>query len=284
MKCSYCSNKAVLNNRCKQHFMQYFENKVLNTIKRYRLFTKKHNVAVAVSGGKDSMALLHILNKNNYNVTAVSIDEGISGYREDTLKVVEEYCKKNQISFRVYTYKSEFRTTLDEMAPDRPCTVCGIWRRDLINKYTKCFDCVATGHNLDDEAQAVLMNLLKNNTTLISKKGPVTGESITKGFTKRVKPLFLCREKEVMVYSFINGLVNDFNECPNIRYSFRHNVRNLLNESLQDYPMAKENIIKWLLTQQIKYTKPAKTCSICKNPSSGDVCRACMIKNDVRHS
>ena len=134
-------------------------------------------IAVATSGGKDSLAMLYLLNKHYKNVEAIAIDEGISGYRADTLKALIDFCDKNKIKYHIYSFMSEFGKTLDKMMKkqENPCTVCGILRRQLLNKYSRGFDKLSIGHNRDDEAQSILMNLLKNNLEISARLGPFVG-------------------------------------------------------------------------------------------------------------
>jgi tRNA(Ile)-lysidine synthase TilS/MesJ len=170
-------------------------------------------VCVAVSGGKDSMSLLYVLNKKKYNVTALAIDEGIGDYRDKTLKTMKNFCVKNKIPYKIVSFKKEFGKTLDkimEQHKERPCTICGVFRRYLLNSRSCGFDVLATGHNMDDEAQAILMNLIKTNISLFHRLGPVSGYIKSRKFTKRVKPFYFCLEKEIMVYSFLNNLNSEF--------------------------------------------------------------------------
>ena len=142
--------------------------------------------------------------------------------------------------------KEKFKKSLDEILfkkSERPCTVCGIFRRYLLNLYAREYDVLVTGHNLDDEAQAVVMNLVKNNLLALQRAGPKTGVTTSKKFTERVKPLYFCLEKEVMVYAFINNLTTEFNECPNVNKAFRLRIRDMLNEIELKMPGTKKNIV-----------------------------------------
>jgi tRNA-5-methyluridine54 2-sulfurtransferase len=288
MKCKKCDEKATYKGLCKVHFTNYFEKKVKTTIERFNLIKKTEKVMVAASGGKDSMTVLHILNKLKYNVTALAIDEGIENYRDGTLALLKDYCEKNNIKLKVVSYKNWMGHTLDEIIKktnDRPCSVCGTFRRYLLNQYSSEFDVLVTGHNQDDEAQAVLMNLTKNNIDALNRQGPISGKGNEQKFTKRVKPLYLCSEKEVMFYSSINKLTIDFNCCPNIGRSFRLRLkRSLNNVEGQDNIQAKENIVNWFIDYKKSFSKKknskvsVKQCGVCGQNTTGNVCKACQYK------
>src|SRR3989338_6751445 len=176
IKLNCCNEKPVISlysgeKLCKNHFIEYFENKVFKTVRQYGLLDKEENLGVAVSGGKDSLTVLHILkklSKENPKITlnAIAIDEGIAGYRDKTLIAAKEFCDKNNIRLHIFSYKEEFWLTLDEMLKIlnvKPCTVCGIFRRYLLNKKSRDLKLtkLATGHNLDDECQSIFFNQMR---------------------------------------------------------------------------------------------------------------------------
>jgi uncharacterized protein (TIGR00269 family) len=279
MNCT-CGKPAVIDTRCGEHFSKEFEEKVKNTILDYQLIRPGEKIAVAVSGGKDSLTVLTLLKKWYGEVTAIAIDEGIVGYREHTLKDVVRVCQQHSIPLIIRSYKELTGMTLDEMLAKKkmhPCTVCGTLRRHMLNVASKEFDVLATGHNADDEAQAVLMNLLRGNTELFARLGPVSGVG-AKGFTRRVKPLYFCTEKEVMTYAFLHGLTSTFTECPNVHESYRHLVRDELNRYAQSHPNVRATILRNFLAA--KQTIPQQQivlgrCASCGEPSSNEQCRAC---------
>jgi tRNA-5-methyluridine54 2-sulfurtransferase len=289
VKCMSCKERAVFSEPrlCKTHFSEYIEGKVKKTIRRFRLLKKSDQVAVAVSGGKDSLTLLHILSKFGYSVTAIAIDEGIVGYRDKTLKRMVSFCRERGIKHEIISFKKEIGKSLDSIVKKDflPCSVCGVLRRYLLNKHSRSYDVIATGHNLDDESQAVIMNLAKNNLAGLLRSGPISGIARSKSLTKRVKPLILCTEKEIMAYSFINRITTDFNECPYVSRSFRLRVRegvNLLESSL---PGAKRNIIEWSLgLKRDKAAAAISSCTVCGEASSNSTCQACETIRRIRCS
>jgi tRNA(Ile)-lysidine synthase TilS/MesJ len=239
MKCSQCKEQAVYPRLCKKHFIQDFETRVWDAINKYKMILPGDDVCVGVSGGKDSMSLLFLLNKK-YEVTALCIDEGIHGYREKTLLHLRSFCEVNKIPLKVVSFKDASGMTLDERMKSSkyPCTVCGKLRRDLLNEHAKGFDKLAIGHNLDDEAQTVLMNLCTNKE---DKQFPVSPKS--EGFVPRIKPFFLVSEKEVMLYAVLHSLQPPFVECPYMHEAFRNDVRDALNAYEIAHPGTKRNIM-----------------------------------------
>jgi len=284
---------------CKTHFIDYFESKVSNIIRKFDLIGKEENLGVALSGGKDSLTVLHILNKLSrqnpkIKINAIAIDEGISGYRDKTLETAREFCDKNNIQLHIFSYKEEFGLTLDEMLKIlkvKPCTICGIFRRYLLNKKSKELNLtkLATGHNLDDECQSILMNQMRNSIESSARLGPKTGIARDEKFVQRIKPLYLCMEKEVTTYAFINGLLDEFVECPNAVQSSRAKVRDMLNDMENNFPGTKYSIMNSFL-QTLPLLKEKfkggiiSICSKCSEPSSNDICNACIYLEKLKSS
>lgn len=302
LKINCCSEKPVISlysgeKLCKSHFIGYFENKVFKTIRQFDLLDKEENIGVAVSGGKDSLTVLHLLNRLSQQnpkirITAIAIDEGIAGYRDKTLIAAKEFCDKNKIELRIFSYKEEFGLTLDEMLKIldvKPCTICGIFRRYLLNKKSRELKLtkLATGHNLDDECQSILMNQMRNDLKASARLGPKAGLMQNNKFVQRIKPLYLCTEKEVTTYAFLNGLLDNFNECPNAVHSFRAQVRDTLNDLENKFPGTKYSIVNSFL-QTLQYLKEKskggeiKICANCSEPSSNDVCNACIYLEKLK--
>ena len=301
MKCTTCNERAVFSNPklCKNHFTSYFEGKVKDAIRRFRLFSRKDRVAVAASGGKDSTVLLHLLRKLGYNVEALAIDEGIKGYRDKTLEILRKFCNGHEtgkIRLRIYSYKKEFGAELDKMLTRMnyiPCSICGTFRRYLLNKMSRGYDKLATGHNLDDEAQSIMMNYLKNNLSITARLGPSSGIARDKKFVNRVKPLYFCSEKEVMAYSFLHGLQSDYSECPHAPESFRAKVRDALNEYERARPGTKKMIVERFVEQlpmlkqhfrKIEKKRGLAECENCGEPSHSRICKACQYSEEYSES
>lgn len=313
MNCHKCDDKAVLNLQhgalCKNHFLSYFEEKVFKTINKYQMIKHEDRICVAASGGKDSLTALHLTLKylKHHNLPAdglfaLAVDEGIGdseeGYRAITLKDLKNFCRKHQVRLEIIGNKSEFGSTLDEAFPivnwgtkKKPCNICGVWRRYLLNKYAKKFGAtkVITGHNLDDEAQAIMMNIFKAHTSIASHIGPVSGIKELEGFVQRVKPLYFCTEKETRLYALLKGFQVQFVECPYARQGFRAKVQEMLNGFEAEYPGTKHGVVQSFLAllptlkaEEKKNNSIPQPCGRCGEPANGAVCNACKIVEVLR--
>lgn len=303
IKMNCCNEKPVIalysgEKLCKNHFIEYFEDKVFKTIRQFDLVGKSENLGVAVSGGKDSLTVLHILSKlskqnQKIKINAIAIDEGIQDYRDKTLITAKKFCDENKIFLNIFSYKEEFGLTLDEMLKIlnvKPCTICGIFRRYLLNKKSREMKLtkLATGHNLDDECQSILMNQMRNDLRSSARLGPKVGLIQNDKFVQRIKPLYLCTEKEVTAYAFLNGLLDNFNECPNAIHSFRAQVRDMLNNIENKFPGTKYSIVNSFL-QTLPFLKEKfkdgkiKICSKCSEPSSNEICNACAYLEKLKN-
>ncbi len=290
MPCA-CGKPIVHDDLCREHFIGRFEDTVRKTIEEYRLIRPKDRVLVAASGGKDSQTVLYLLRRFGYRVEALAIDEGIHGYRDRTLIDLERFCKKESILLKVVSFKGELGHELDAIVSHMkviPCTPCGIFRRYLLNKHAKGYDRIATGHNLDDEVQAMAMNLFKNSGALLARQGPLVGTGSHGGFTQRIKPLIRCTEKEVRIYAFLKGFEVGFAECKYAPISYRNAVRDWLNAYEQRHPGTKRRMLDNLLAMlpSLKRgeeggTGALRACSDCGEPSKGELCAACTMRERI---
>ena len=278
----FCGEEAMIDVRkplCSEHFCESFEKLVESTIEKFQMFTKQDKLAIACSGGKDSMSLLYLLNKLGFNITAIAIDEGIESYRVFTLKFLENFCKKNNIPLKVASFKDFSGLNMDEVVKKSkisPCRICGTWRRYLLGKSSKDFDVLVTGHNLDDEAQSLLMNIINCNVSLMPRLGPVSSKNSKSGFPIKVKPFYFCFEKEIASYAFLKDLMTKFNECPNFEGSFRSYMMDCINELEREERGFKENFITAFLNQDFEKTETETSfCSSCGEISSQKICSSC---------
>lgn len=294
---SCCDNKPVIilpggEKLCKSHFIKYFESKIAKTISRFDLIKDNDHIGVAVSGGKDSLTVLRAIKRLSdrnptLTVSALAIDEGIHGYRDKTLVTAQEACDKLGITLHITSYKDAFGMPLDDILQNikvKPCTVCGIFRRYLLNRKAKelGFTKLATGHNLDDEAQSILMNQFRNDVKASARLGPRTGVKDQKGFIPRIKPLYLCTEKEVTTYAFLKGILDTFTECPNASQAYRAEVRETLNQMELKYPGTKYSLINSFLETLPMLREKYKSGSVSECPRCGEpsaspekLCNAC---------
>lgn len=249
-------------------------------------------VGVALSGGKDSVSLLYLMAElgrlRNFQVVALSVDEGIGGYREESLKCARVACSSLGVEHRVVRFKEGFGATLDEMvrmAEERktgldPCTYCGVMRRYLLNRVAReagvCR--VATGHNLDDEVQAILLNYLRGDLSRLLRLGP--SYSPREGFVPRVKPLREIPEREVAAYALIRDLKVHLGQCPYAR-GMHAEVRDFLNRLESRHPNCKFGLLRTFerLKERLGGREEVmlQPCDSCGEPTPEKVCRTCEL-------
>jgi tRNA(Ile)-lysidine synthase TilS/MesJ len=212
MNCDRCENPAAYTRKysgeklCSQCFSKSIVRKTAKTISKYNMIKHNDLVAVAVSGGKDSLALLKIINEmaltHSFKIKAITIDEGIPGYRNEALEIVEKFCAELDVEHKVYAYKDLFELTLDEALDLREngktssCSICGTLRRRAIDYAAKDIgaDVIATGHNLDDTLQTFVINMLSGDTTKVGWMDPDTSTNDL----RKIKPFCEIYESEIM--------------------------------------------------------------------------------------
>jgi len=300
MKCKLCKNESLDETvYCKEHFIRYVDKKVKDTVEKYKLITKKDKVLVAFSGGKDSTALLYILKKLGYNIDAITINAFIGNYSKENLKNAIEFCKKYNINLHHVSFKDEFGHSLCYITSLlrgkgiklNSCTVCGVLRRYLVNKFCRKLKAtkVALGHNLDDEAQAVMMNFFRGKPEMSARIGPVGGLIKDKRFVPRIKPIYFISEKEITIYSKLHEFNVSYKECP-CAVGYRNSVKKTLNALEKENKDIKNNIIKNFLKIQPKlkiYYKTDEKLNSCKNcaePAKNKLCKTCEIINLVKEN
>jgi len=246
-------------------------------------------VAVALSGGKDSTALLLILNQllpawEDVRLIAITIDEGISGYREETIQSAEQLTRQLGIEHHCISFRELFGDSLDTFLKGREphaCSICGILRKKAVVVGAQRVGAtkLATGHNLDDEAQSVLMNVFRSDLPRLVRNSALNSSGT---FIPRIKPLSLISEKEIAMYLIQNGAWRVLPECPYTRYALRREVRSLLSGFEYKHPGTMLHLIE--TKKKIEHycsgsllSAPLHSCRKCGDPCSGDFCQVCSI-------
>jgi len=301
MKCDKCNREAAIFQKyssahlCKDHFIEDVERKIKRDIRKYRMVEKGDTIAIALSGGKDSSALLYILHKlfNNrpdIRLVAISIDEGIHGYRDKTLKRARSLTKKLEVPHVIKSFEDAFGASLDDLVTDgKACSVCGVLRKNLLNQTAReiCATKLGLGHNLDDETQTILMNYLRADIDRMMRMIPNNRQT---GLVPRIKPLRSIPEKEIALYTYLHDLPLDTDRCPYAPDALRNDVRSLLNDYETAHPGTKYALLKGFekIIESLKQTHtvtPVKKCTECGEPSgSSNICKTCQLIEETRMS
>ncbi|HWS21635.1 MAG TPA: TIGR00269 family protein [Methanoregula sp.] len=298
-ECSFCTEPAVVCQRyhnrhlCGTHFTADVELRVADTIKTRQLIVPQDRVAVALSGGKDSTALLLLLHRllpawEDVRLIAITIDEGIAGYREETIQSAERLTGRLGIEHHCIAFTSLFGESLDAFLTGREtqaCSICGILRKKalVVGAHQAGATKLATGHNLDDEAQSVLMNVFRGDLPRLVRNS--RDESSGK-FIPRIKPLSRISEKEIATYLMLNDAWNELPECPYTRYAMRREVRSMLSGFEYKHPGTMLNLVesKEKIERCAKgsvMSEPIHSCRECGDPCSGDLCQVCLLRQSL---
>lgn len=299
--CNVCNKGKVVYFRaysgerlCSRCFTKTFEKRVAKTIAKYDMLKYDDRIAVAVSGGKDSLALLRVLAKieakfPESSIVAITVDEGISVYRDEAIKNAEDFISKiGNIEHVKVSFKELFGFTLDDVVRDgavdragiKPCTVCGILRRRALDIAARQVGAsvIATAHTLDDVVQTYLMNMFRGDID----KQPFGIRTELEGFVPRVAPFKLTPESEVVMYAYLHNIPFQSHVCPYARTSMRDMIRNFLTEYEESYP----GTLYTALTSFEKLIKPSSVslqkCEVCGVPTSRRICRACEILRQLK--
>lgn len=300
MRCDRCQNTAVYSrkysgeNFCSECFSNSILRKAAKTISKYNMIQNGELVCVAVSGGKDSLALLDVLSKmsktHNFGIHAVTIDEGIAGYREEALEIVKKFCTNLGVSHSVYSYKELFDLTLDESLKLREdeklssCSICGTLRRRAMDHAARNIgaNVIATGHNLDDTLQTFIINTLSGDTNKIGWMDPDTSDNSL----RKIKPFCEIYESEIVFYAFTNGLPFQTEPCPHMNEGIRTEIREFLNKLENSHNGIKNSMYRSVLKisqimAESNYKERAK-CTNCGSECTGKICSVCKMLVDLK--
>ncbi|UCE16366.1 MAG: TIGR00269 family protein [Candidatus Bathyarchaeota archaeon] len=286
---------------CGRCFCKSMESKVKATIARYEMLQPDDKIMVAVSGGKDSVILLHILSKiekrfPEATLCAVTVDEGIRGYRDEALKFAVKNCRKLGVKHIVTSFKEMFGYELDELVSMMrekgegkltPCSYCGVLRRRVLNTAAReaGVDKLATAHNLDDETQTMMLNILHGDVLRTARVKPVLTVVHPK-LIQRVKPFCEVPEREIAFYAYLKK--NEFQGVPCLYAgtALRNDVRTVLNRLEEKHAGTKFTVFR-----SIERIRPAleamveevklQECKKCGEPTVGELCKPCQMLEEL---
>jgi len=223
---------------CREHFLEWFVSHTDRVIEKYGMFGHEERILVAVSGGKDSLALWDVLLRLGYQVQGLYIDLGIGdeGYSEQSKEMVKSFAERREgASFRIADVKATYGKSVLELALERPgrktCSLCGLVKRHIMNReaYEGGFAAVATGHNLDDEAAVLLQNTLRWQTGYLARQAPVL-PSTHPHLSRKVKPFVRFYERDTAAYTLSRGIDYIYEECPYSKGATTIFYKELLNQ------------------------------------------------------
>ena len=292
MRCRKCAAGATVELRrhhtafCNEHFLEFFERQVQRAVEHERMFTPDDRVLVAVSGGKDSLALWDVLRRLGYQTTGLYINLGIGEYSAESHRKSVAYAESRQAELILADIPETYGMGVEDFARATgrvSCSACGLSKRYLFNKVARegGFTVVATGHNLDDEAAVLLGNLLHWQTEYLARQAPVL-DSTHPGLVKKVKPFFRIAEREAAAYAIIRGIDYIVDECPNSVGARSLLYKEALNVLEQAAPGTKQSLYWGFLEHgrplvQGRGDADLRACLHCGQPTTGDVCAFCRM-------
>ncbi len=300
MKCTRCRAKAEVHLRahnagfCRPCYLGFFRRHVERAIAAERMCTTDERVLVAVSGGKDSLALWDVLIELGHRTTGLYVAQGIGGYSTRSQEKVEGFARQRGLELRIVDLDDEGPglAVPDVAASTRrsPCSACGTLKRHVFDEAAVAggFDVLATGHNLDDEAARLLGNVLRWQVDHLARQRPVLPPTHPK-FVRKVKPLFLLGEYETAVYAFMRGIDYVVEECPNSVGATQLVYKDALNRLEAASPGTKLSFVREFLrggqaafaARAAEQEGPPNDCARCGMPAWGEVCSFCRLVAEV---
>jgi uncharacterized protein (TIGR00269 family) len=318
MDCDRCGREAVMHaaysgaHLCDDHFRESVEKRVRRRIREDDLLPSTASPddpqtwVVGLSGGKDSVVLTHILDETfgrdpRVELVALSIHEGIDGYRDESLDACRDLTADRDLRHEVVSYADELGVRMDDVVEKDPedmaaCAYCGVFRRDLLESYAEALDAdkLLTGHNLDDEAQTALMNFFEGDLGQMAKHfdaslGPFDRRGESDHFVPRAKPLRDVPEKEVALYAHLEDLPAHITECPHASEAYRGEIQDLLLGMEEDHPGTRHSIMAGyeelaeLAARRYRDDDGSDLgeCDRCGSSTGGRICRKCRLVESI---
>jgi uncharacterized protein (TIGR00269 family) len=313
MDCDRCGAPAVMHaaysgqHLCESHLVESVEKRVRRRVREDGLLpdhaTPDDPVTwvVGLSGGKDSVVLTDVLARTfdgdpRVELVALTIHEGIEGYRDESLDAAEALADRHDIRHELRTYEAELGVRMDDVVVSDPeemaaCAYCGVFRRDLLEGFADEVgaDLLLTGHNLDDEAQTALMNLFAGDVDQMAKHYDASlaplAERSDAPFVPRAKPLRDVPEKEVALFAHLADLPVHMAECPHASEAYRGEIQQLLLGIEDDHPGTRHSVMagyeELASLAAARHDRAADgslgECRRCGSVTTREVCRKCAL-------
>ncbi len=291
-KCTRCKARAVVHlpshhaNFCESCFLHFFRTAVRRALKLFPL-NRNLPLMIAVSGGKDSLAVWSILDDLGYKTKGIHINLGIDGFSSESISAIEKFARSRSLPYAIYELKELLGVTLPELykkARRTICSLCGTIKRQLLNRiaYSEGFKLVVTGHNLDDEASRLLGNIIRHKEQYLEKMYPYL-PPIGDKIPAKIKPLFRVESEEIRIYCKIKNIEYFSGVCPFSKGATSHIFLEALNLLEAKMPGTKRDF----LFNHVKHSKPPETekdyliCKKCGFPSYTEICSFCNLKSKI---
>ncbi len=295
MKCRVCRGPAVIDVRrhnaafCGDHFVTHCREQVRTAIKDQAMIGPGERVVVAVSGGKDSLALWDLLLDLDYDAEGLYLGLGIGEYSDESGHYARAYAESRGAKLHEVDLETDAGFTIPvaaDVTHRSPCGACGLSKRHLFNSFAleRGFDVVATGHNLDDEAAVLLGNVLRWDAGYLGRQHPVL--PATPGFARKVKPLYRVGEREMAAYCVIRGIEYQVEECPMAAGNRHLGYKEVLNALEDRSPGAKASFLFGFLARGHERFADAsaedrtelRPCRSCGSPTTVETCAFCSLQ------
>jgi tRNA-5-methyluridine54 2-sulfurtransferase len=299
VKCRKCGAPAALELRrhnaafCASDFLEFFRNQVREAIRRHRMFTREERVLVAVSGGKDSLALWDVLIDEGYDTTGLYLDLGIFDYSIESKAKCQAFAARRSVPLVISTVADEVGAPVPviKQVTRRPaCSGCGLSKRYLMNRVALDLGVpvVATGHNLDDEAATLFGSVMHWQMEALPRQSPALASTHPR-LARRVKPLYRLSERETAAYAFLRRIDYIVEECPFAVGATSIAHKQVLDRMEDGAPGAKHNFLFGFLEKARPAFERAAAvelheCVRCGQVTSGTVCAFCKLSDQVKRA
>lgn len=300
-RCNSCEKEAVVGIKyakkkyCPECFSLFFVKRVKRTVEEFRMFKPDERVAIALSGGKDSVALLHALRLAfpETEIFAFYINLGISYYSDHLETKVVKLCESLKVPLEIYNLKDEGYTIDDFLMTrykNRMCSVCGTIKRNIFTKMSIKVNArvLATGHNLDDTVSTMMTLFINGDFEGIRRLRPVI-KPLLPGSPRKVKPLITTPEVEDLYYVYFNNLPVQECNCPYGEITPIKEIKSVIDKLEEEQPDIKfrllsvfrKKLIPLLGKEKADTDEEVRSCAVCGMPSSAETCAKCKRVREV---
>jgi uncharacterized protein (TIGR00269 family) len=299
VKCRKCGDRATIELRrhnaafCAAYFQEFFRKQVREAIRKHRMFTTEEPVLVAVSGGKDSLALWDVLIDDGYRTTGLYLDLGIFDYSVESKAKCEAFAAARGVPLIISRVEEEVGApipVIQRVTRRPPCSGCGLSKRYLMNRTAleHGFPVVATGHNLDDEAATLFGSIMHWQTDALPRQSPALASTHAK-LVRRVKPLYRLSERETAAFAFLRKIDYIVDECPFAKGATSIAHKEILNQMEEASPGAKHNFLFGFLEkgraafERVEHVV-LNECVRCGQVTTGTICAFCKLSDQVKRA